>query len=141
MSAGDAAHRARPESSDPRGSPPSRHPPGTLPDQDGIRPYVITGGRTRPDIDLGWETMVWTTGPAAEDQPAVVISAEGRRAAQLCRRPRSITEIAAFLGLPLAVSQIVVSDLARARIVTVHRPTGTTDSAMVHRVLRKLRTL
>jgi hypothetical protein len=74
---------------------------------DFVRPFVITGGRTRAaDTTLRMETMVQTVGKPRDD-----LSFEKARIVDFSYEPISIAEIAAELGVPLGVAMILVSDL------------------------------
>jgi len=75
--------------------------------QDFVRPFVITGGRTRAaDASLKVETMVQSV-----DRPLTNLSFEAARIVDLCYEPISIAEIASELGIPLGVAIVVVGDL------------------------------
>jgi hypothetical protein len=81
-------------------------PPRGTP-QDFVRPFVITGGRTRAaDTSLRMETMVQTVGKPRDD-----LDFEKARIVDCCYEPVSIAEIAAELGVPLGVAMVIVSDL------------------------------
>jgi len=75
--------------------------------QDFVRPFVITGGRTRAaDASLKMETMVQTVGKPRDD-----LDFERARIVDFCYEPISIAEIAAELGVPLGVAIVIVGDL------------------------------
>jgi Protein of unknown function (DUF742) len=75
--------------------------------QDFVRPFVITGGRTRAaDTSLRMETMVQTVGRPRDD-----LSFEKARIVDECYEPTSIAEIAAGIGVPLGVAMVIVGDL------------------------------
>ncbi|GHB48083.1 hypothetical protein GCM10010347_17370 [Streptomyces cirratus] len=107
-----------------------------------VRPYSLTGGRTRFAQILLVETFVAAldTGPAETadrmpEMPAIV---------EVCRRMRTIAEIAALLKLPLGVVRVLVSDLAdqgRLRVYGTGHGTGRPDRALLERVLDGLRRL
>ncbi|MDP9336751.1 MAG: DUF742 domain-containing protein [Actinomycetota bacterium] len=81
-------------------------PPRGTP-QDFVRPFVITGGRTRAaDTSLRMETMVQTVGKPRDD-----LNFEKARIVDECYEPISIAEIAAGLGVPLGVAMVIVGDL------------------------------
>ena len=107
-----------------------------------VRPYALTGGRTRPDVEIAIETLLITTpyGRTWTDRRG---STE-ERVLSLCRhRPLSLAEVAALAHLPLGVARIFVSDLVTAGLVTVAGQTlehnASTD--LLGRVLRGLRNL
>jgi hypothetical protein len=69
---------------------------------------------------------------------------EMRAIVELCRRLRTVAEIAALLRLPLGVVRVLLSDLADQGIIRVygtgHGP-GQPDRALLERVLSGLRRL
>jgi uncharacterized protein DUF742 len=66
-----------------------------------VRPYAITGGRTRPTHDdLELEALVSTT---SVGQPTPKLTVEQRAIAALCHHLLSIAEVSARLHLPLGV--------------------------------------
>ena len=107
-----------------------------------VRPYAMTGGRTRPThAELEIEALVSTTS-LGERTPTLTV--EQRAIAALCRDILSIAEISARLGLPLGVTRVLVGDMAEEGTVMVHRPTHTgerPDLALLERVLYGLRTI
>ena len=77
---------------------------------DFVRPFVMTGGRTRAtDTSLKMETMVQTV----SDTPGR-LSFEHARIVELCWEPCSIAEVAADLGMAIGVAVVLVSDLVDA---------------------------
>ena len=108
-----------------------------------VRPYAMTGGRTRPlHTDLEIEALVSTTS-AGERSPKLTV--EQRAIAALCRDILSVAEISAHMDLPLGATRVLVSDLAHLGLVTVHQPLTSggrpPDAAVLERVLYKLRAL
>jgi hypothetical protein len=107
-----------------------------------VRPYAMTGGRTRPaHTDLEIEALVSTTSAGATTPKMTV---EQRAIAALCRDILSIAEISARLDLPLGVTRVLVGDMADQGLVAVHRPTRTGDRpdlALLERVLYGLRAI
>lgn len=112
-------------------------------DRSRVRPYVLTGGRTRPSgRELPMETIVVTRSTAnVADAPP---SAEARGILALCQTATSIAEIAARLRLPLGVARVLVGDLAAAALVTVAPPIPRGDAenvALLERLLDGIRAL
>ena len=107
-----------------------------------VRPYAMTGGRTRPSHDdLEIEALVATTSTKKQTPR---LSMEQRAIAALCHDLLSIAEIAARLHLPLGVTRVLVGDMADERLVVVYRPAHAGDRpdlALLERVLEGLRTL
>jgi hypothetical protein len=104
-----------------------------------VRPYVYTRGRTRSRYELGLETLV-STPAAAFERPEL---AEHLPVLDLCRRPTSIAEVAALVGVPIGVARVIVGDLAVTGGLVVHRTVSAEgpDVALMERVLGGLRRL
>ncbi|MEU8570918.1 DUF742 domain-containing protein [Streptomyces pathocidini] len=109
-----------------------------------VRPYAMTGGRTRPRYQLAIEALVHTTAAPAQLQGQLP---EHQRICQLCREIKSVAEISALLTIPLGVARILVADLAEAGLVAIHQPGGDEtaggqpDVTLLERVLSGLRKL
>lgn len=115
-----------------------------------VRPYALTGGRTRSAHVLLVETFVATIeGP--EERPelttngvAAGVMPELRAIVGLCRRMRSVAEISALLHMPLGVVRVLLSDLAdqgRIRVYGTGYESAQPDRALLERVLSGLRRL
>ena len=113
-----------------------------------VRPYSLTGGRTRFDHELQVETFVAAVGGPGDhhelSQGAARMMPETRAIVELCRRMRTVAEVAALLRIPLGVVRVLLSDLADQGVVRVygtgHGP-GAPDRALLERVLSGLRRL
>lgn len=84
-----------------------------------VRPYTVTGGRTRAGehLDLPLEALVRSTHTASS--PKVVL--EHRRIVELCtERLMSVAELASQLKLPIGVARVLIGDLAADGLVSVH---------------------
>ncbi|MFH8365382.1 DUF742 domain-containing protein [Streptomyces sp. NPDC018031] len=109
-----------------------------------VRPYAMTGGRTRPRYQLAIEALVSTTADPSQLQGQLP---EHQRICQLCREIKSVAEISALLAIPLGVARILVADLAEAGLVAIHQPGGDEtaggqpDVTLLERVLSGLRKL
>ena len=110
-----------------------------------VRPYVVTGGRTRPRVDLALETLVQTTQLGRAALSAAFLHREQRLLLDLCDRGlHSVAEISAHLRLPFGVAQVVVADMAHQKVLTLYEPvapTGPQATQLMERVLRGLRAL
>ena len=108
-----------------------------------VRPYYMTGGRTRPaHDDLELETLVSTTALGATSPK--VGGVERRAIVSLCRDLLSIAEVSARLDLPLGVARVLIGDMAEEGFVILHRPTTVGDRpdlALLQRVLYGLNQL
>ncbi|MFC5802905.1 DUF742 domain-containing protein [Streptomyces formicae] len=109
-----------------------------------VRPYAMTGGRTRPRYQLAIEALVSTTADPMRLQGQLP---EHQRICQLCFEIKSVAEISALLSIPLGVARILVADLAEAGLVAIHQPGGDEsaggqpDVTLLERVLSGLRKL
>ncbi|WP_078871355.1 DUF742 domain-containing protein [Streptomyces caatingaensis] len=109
-----------------------------------VRPYAMTGGRTRPRYQLAIEALVHTTAQPDRLQGQLP---EHQRICHLCREIKSVAEISALLSIPLGVARILVADLAEAGLVAIHQPGGDAaaggqpDVTLLERVLSGLRNL
>ena len=96
------------------GGAPSGEEHGDVPDL--IRPFIITGGRTRgarPEIRM--ETLIEQIA-----HPPTVDGAETAAVLAACGAPTSVAEIAAYTNLPLGVVMILAGDLLDAGAVRLH---------------------
>jgi hypothetical protein len=83
-----------------------------------IRPYAMTGGRTKATGDeIPLEAQISTSISVRSD--ANRYRWEGRKLLELCVEPMALVEVAARLEIPIGVARIVVSDLAAAGVVEV----------------------
>lgn len=104
----------------------------------GVRPFIVTGGRTAPvDERLRIETQVLATPRAA----TCVLDFECRRIVDMCPTPLSVAEIAAALDLPLIVARVLVADLAAIGAVAVQEQDAPVSVAMLERILAGVRAL
>ncbi|MFI9625698.1 DUF742 domain-containing protein [Streptomyces sp. NPDC052042] len=109
-----------------------------------VRPYAMTGGRTRPRYQLAIEALVSTTADPSRLQGQLP---EHQRICRLCFEIKSVAEISALLSIPLGVVRILVADLAEAGLVAIHQPGGDEsaggqpDVTLLERVLSGLRKL
>ncbi|MET9296759.1 DUF742 domain-containing protein [Streptomyces sp. NPDC003077] len=115
-----------------------------------VRPYALTGGRTRFGHVLLVETFVAAL-DAPGERPELTsggwserVMPEMRAIVELCRRMRSVAEVSALLRMPLGVVRVLLSDLAdqgRIRVYGTGHGTGRPDRALLERVLGGLRRL
>lgn len=86
-----------------------------------IRDYMITAGRTRATPITA--TAMVAAVPTDPDAPRPVgLNPEHMWVLALCQRPTALAEIAARLGLPLAMVRVLLDDLTSRRLVTVTSP-------------------
>ncbi len=83
-----------------------------------VRPFVMTGGRTRAERrDLRLETML----SAVPGSSAEGLTPEQRRLLGACRHPISVAEASAELGLVVGVTVILAADLVVSGLLDVHQ--------------------
>ena len=104
----------------------------------GVRPFVVTGGRTTPvDERLRLETQVVAT----PDARTFDLDFESRRIVELCPRPLSVAEIAAALDVPLIVARVLVADLATVGAVAVQERQAPITQELLERILERVHAL
>jgi hypothetical protein len=108
-----------------------------------VRPYAITGGRTRSrsaHIQLAIEALVVATEDGGGGR---VLTLERRTIAGLAVTPVSVAEISAHLQVPLGVARVLVGDMAEEGLVQVHQPSNDSrpDIVLLERVLNGIRAL
>lgn len=115
-----------------------------------VRPYSLTGGRTRFGHVLLVETFVAALEAPDERREltngnlASRVMPELRAIVEICRRMRTVAEISALLKMPLGVVRVLLSDLAdqgKIRVYGTGHGTGQPDRALLERVLNGLRRL
>lgn len=109
-----------------------------------VRPYALTGGRTRSSTDLPLETIVRTTTHGASQLRQ--LSHERRNIANMCREPLAIAEISAHLHLPLGVARVLVGDMVTEGLLMTAQdaptsPDARPDASLLERVLHGLQSL
>jgi hypothetical protein len=107
-------------------------------DGSAIRPYLLTGGRTRSiGTDLAVEALIVTRGGMdgrnLSSEQALIIDA--------CQSPIAIAEIAVKLSVPIGVARVLVSDLAVTNHVEVCATATTNDVALVRRLIAGVRAI
>jgi Protein of unknown function (DUF742) len=107
------------------------------------RPYMVTGGRTRPRGDRFYALLdVVGRGRAAPDQ--VSLGPEQIRILDLCRVPLTVADLASDVDLPLGVVRILLDDLVQESLIEVRTrapSTPITDKQLLRQVLDGLHTL
>ncbi|MER0477285.1 DUF742 domain-containing protein [Streptomyces sp. Edi2] len=102
-----------------------------------LRPYTLTGGRTRPAYELQLDTLL-----AARPTPAEVdLGPEGERIRWLCATPQAVAEIAFHLGQPVQVAKILAADLLHLHALAIAESDDGPDRELLEKVLVGLRAL
>ena len=108
------------------------------------RPYIVTGGRTRPRGTRYFD-LVDLVVRGARQADTSSFSPERARILDLCRIPISVAELGAVLGLPLGVVRVLLDDLMYENLIEVMEsaPRGgvVTDQRLLSKVLERLRAL
>ncbi|MDT0308244.1 DUF742 domain-containing protein [Streptomyces sp. DSM 44917] len=137
-------HQQQSHGQGPQQPAPARRPGEGEQPQPLVRPYAMTGGRTKPRYQLAIEALVSTT---ADPVHLTGQLPEHQRICQLCYEVKSVAEVSALLTIPLGVARILVADLAEAGLVAIHQPGhegepgGQPDVTLLERVLSGLRKL
>jgi hypothetical protein len=106
-----------------------------------VRPYALTGGRTRSDhYDLDLITLVVAVDP---DRHCRIVEAEHAKVLLECAQPTSVAEVSARLDLPLAVAKVLISDLLFRGFLEFRTTTlqNLPDMEMLQKVLNGIRNL
>jgi hypothetical protein len=106
-----------------------------------VRPYAITGGRTRAATDVPIEAIVYRTPNG--DRALATMALERGQILQLLSSPQSAAEISARLRLPLGVARVVLGDLVDEGFVALNTrsTSGRPDLRLLERVLDGLQAL
>jgi hypothetical protein len=104
-------------------------------DADGslVRPYAMTGGRTRSDtVGLDLITLV----VAMHGVTDLDVEPEYERIIEACQFPISVVEIAAKVDLPLQVVKVLLSDLINQRLIVFRSPAAPANERPSQHVLQ-----
>ncbi|MDZ7675233.1 MAG: DUF742 domain-containing protein [Acidimicrobiales bacterium] len=83
-----------------------------------VRPFVMTGGRTRPQRrDLRLETMLSTAVGVGPDG----LRPEQRQLVETCRKPISVAEASSELGWVVGVTMVIAADLVVDGVLELHQ--------------------
>lgn len=108
-----------------------------------VRPYTLTSGRTRSDVDLPMEATL----TALADRPTTPLEPSRAQIVELCTSSTpSVAEISSLIGAPLGVVRVLVGDLVHSGHLQVHATLSSDASSderhdLIERTLRGLRDL
>jgi len=106
------------------------------------RPYMVTGGRTRPAGTRNFNLVDIVVATGAGPRRAFSPGPEHHRILALCQRPLAVAELAAVIGLPLGVVSVLLGDLLDEDLVNVFRQAErVTDRRLLQKVLDGLHAL
>ena len=108
-----------------------------------VRPYLLTGGRTRSSVDLALEAQILLT---PKGQAAVETSSmERQQILRLCSDAQSVAEISAHCKIHLQVAKVLVGDLITEDLLHVQEiaqhSSDRPDLDLLNRVLDGLQAL
>jgi hypothetical protein len=108
-----------------------------------VRPYALTGGRTRPRGESFDLLAVVGSAVDAKAIDRMMLEPEQAQVLRCCRKPMSVADLASELDLPLGVVRIMLSDMRERGLITVGKPTrvGLTDPRVLRDVVDALRRL
>jgi hypothetical protein len=101
-----------------------------------VRPYAITGGRTRhSEHEFALITLVVSRSPDGFGEGHV--EPESAAILDMCReRAVAIAEIAAYLDLPVSVVKVLCGDLLNSELILIQSPPKESDAPSVELIER-----
>jgi hypothetical protein len=110
-------------------------------DQPTVRPYFLTGGRTRSQHELAFETIVRATDLA--ERRISGLAYERAKIVHLCMTPHSVAEVSAKLHIPLGVAQVLAGDMVGDGLLTMSQSIGSPadDVSLLKRLIHGVRVL
>jgi hypothetical protein len=113
-----------------------------------VRPYAMTGGRTRPattSVRFDLIALIDVEEDALGGGEAAVLGPEHRALIDLCRvETQSVAELAAETDLPVGVVRVLLGDLLELGCIRVSRPVPPAqlpDEKILREVIDGLRAL
>jgi hypothetical protein len=105
-----------------------------------VRPYTITAGRTKGNVDLPMEATL----RKQEPQTRTKLSATALQVLEVCDT-KSVAEVSALVKMPIGVVRVLLSDLVEQGFVHVQatitdRSSKVERIELIERTLRGLRT-
>src|ERR1700753_3286973 len=85
------------------------------------RPYMLTGGRTRPRGQARSALMDSVAGPSRPAE-GYRYTPERARLLQLCRQPMTVADLTAATRIPLGLVRVLLADLGADGLVAVWTP-------------------
>lgn len=106
-----------------------------------VRPYALTGGRTRPKVDLAFESIVVTTTQGKASAPQCGF--DHQAILNLAESPISLAEISAHTHSVVGVTRVLVGDLVAEGMLVTHggNQTKQPSISILERVLDGLQSL
>lgn len=108
-----------------------------------VRPYAMTGGRTRaPQVNFDLIAVIERAVAAIPAESG--LGPEHATILRLCDRPLSVAEVASDVDLPLGVVRVLLGDLVDYGLVTVRDPASVaqiSNESVLREVLHGLQAL
>jgi hypothetical protein len=107
-----------------------------------VRPYTLTGGRTRPmhsRLDVATQVVAAESG-----LDPMELGPEHRKIITLCHHPLSVAEVASYTRVPLGVARVLLDDLINRGDIVVGTPTrheGGPDRDLLQAILDGIRAI
>jgi hypothetical protein len=105
------------------------------------RPYMVTGGRTRPRGERQFDLIDIVVATGAEPGGAFSPGPEHSHILSLCQRPTVVADLTAAVGLPLGLVRVLLADLLYEELISVSKQAQRTDRRLLQRVLDSLKAL
>jgi hypothetical protein len=108
-----------------------------------VRPYAMTGGRTRPRGESFDLLALVTSAVDARTVDRMLLEPEQAKVLHLSRKPAAVADLASDLDLPVGVVRILLSDMRERGLITIGRSAraGVTDPRVLKDVADALRRL
>ncbi len=107
-----------------------------------VRPYLFTGGRTRPTRASALPVEAMLTSTALARATSSTLPGEQRQIVERCAAPHSVAEMASALSTPLGVVRVLVTDLYTAGLIDVHEAHDSTDDiALLQRLITRVKAI
>jgi hypothetical protein len=107
-----------------------------------VRPYTMTGGRTRPSSDR-FDLVAYVL-TVEQAPPDASLHPEHMAVLLYCQRPLSVAELASDLDLPLGVVRVLLGDLLDKDLILVREPASDLqlpDTQLLEAVIHGLQAL
>ena len=107
-----------------------------------VRPYALTGGRTRPTGE-SFDLLALVVSNDSNSFDDLLLEPEYLEVMRQCREPKPVADLASDLDLPLGVVRILLSDMRERGLVTIRPPARNrlTDPQVLKDVADALRRL
>jgi len=108
-----------------------------------VRPYAMVRGRTAARREL-YDLVAFMVTVVDSLRAWVPMEPEHLSILTMCRQPRSVTEVAAGLQLPLGVVRVLIGDLVEMEAIRIREPSnagGRPSPDIIRQVLDALHAL